>query len=75
MKFQQFRASCTIINGENGANGTSGNGANGGQGGEGGKGGSVYCASGVSAAIGSNGGSATIGVAGGGRPTCCKTLG
>jgi hypothetical protein len=55
-----IRISCSITNGENGANGTSGNGTNGGQGG------SVYCASGVSAAIGRNGVSATIGGGGGG---------
>jgi hypothetical protein len=58
-----IRASCTIVNGENGDNSISGNGANGGQDCEGGKGGSVYCSSGVSAAIGSNGGSAAIGCA------------
>src|SRR5215469_12687719 len=60
-----IHTSCNITNGENGANGSPGNGINGGQGGEGGKGGSVYCASGVSTAIGSNGGSAAIGGAGG----------
>jgi hypothetical protein len=42
-----IRTSCNITNGENG--------------GQGGKGGSVYCASGISAVIGSNGGSAAIG--------------
>ena len=62
-----IHTSCNITNGENGANGSPGNGINGGQGGEGGKGGGrVYCASGVSTAIGSNGGSAAIGGGGGG---------
>jgi hypothetical protein len=45
-----IRTSCNTTNGENGANGSSGNGAKGGQGG------SVYCASGISAAIGGAGG-------------------
>ena len=61
-----IHTSCNITNGENGANGSPGNGINGGQGGEGGKGGSVYWPSGVSTAIGSNGGSAAIGGGGGG---------
>lgn len=50
-----IRTSCNI-SGENGTNGAPGNGANGGQGGEGDKGGSVYCTSGVNAAIGGGGG-------------------